>query len=76
MRVTKLAVRRAVKINTGSYENTDIEVAIEAAVDAGDNVGQAYADLMATADNMVREKVDEIEIGKRRTASKAGRFGL
>jgi subtilase family serine protease len=76
MRISKIAVRRAAKVNTGNYENTDVEVSLEATLDVGESATTAYYQLTATADALVREKVDEIELGKRKVASKAGRFGI
>lgn len=76
MYVNGISVRRAAKIKTGNYENTDVEVTVDAVLDVGDNVQAVQAHVMAIADGIIREKVDEIEIGKRREQSKAGRFGV
>lgn len=76
MRVTKISVRRSAKINTGNYENTDVEVTLEAQLGVDDTVDGAFRALGGVADALVREKVDDIEMGKRKVASKAGRFGI
>lgn len=75
MRVTKVAVKRAAKINVGNYENTDVSVELEAEVGSMENALDVERALMEMADEMLAEKVDAIELGDRRAKSKAKRFG-
>lgn len=75
MRVTKVAVKRAAKINVGNYENTDVSVELEAEVGSMENALDVERALMEMADEMLAEKVDAIELGDRRSKSKAKRFG-
>lgn len=76
MRVSEITVRRAAKVSTGDYENTDVEVTLKGVLDLGDSAVSAYDELTTMADAMVRNKIDEIELGKRKVQSKAGRFGV
>lgn len=74
LNITKVAVRRAAKINTGNYENTDVSVELEASVGVTDNVVEVERALMDMADEMLAEKIDAVEVGDRRAKSKANRF--
>lgn len=74
LNITKVAVRRAAKINTGNYENTDVSVELEASVGVTDNVVEVERALMDMADEMLAEKIDAVELGDRRAKSKANRF--
>jgi len=74
LNITKVAVRRAAKINTGNYENTDVSVELEASVGVTDNVIEVERALMDMADEMLAEKIDAVELGDRRAKSKANRF--
>jgi len=74
LNITKVAVRRAAKINTGNYENTDVSVELEASVGLTDNVIEVERALMDLADEMLAEKIDAVELGDRRAKSKANRF--
>jgi len=75
MRITKVAVKRSAKINTGNYENTDISVELEASVNVGEDELEVQRALMKLADSMLAEKIDDIELGAQRAKSKASRFG-
>ena len=76
LNITKVAVRRAAKINTGNYENTDVSVELEASVGVTDNVVEVEVEraLMDMTDEMLAEKIDAVELGDRRAKSKANRF--
>lgn len=74
MQVKKVSVKRSAKINTGNYENTDVSVELEASVSSNEDVFDVERDLMEMADEMLAEKIDAIELGERRAASKANRF--
>ncbi len=44
MKINSLTLRRAAKINLGSYENTDIDMSIHiVSDDPNDNIGNMYA---------------------------------
>lgn len=74
MKIEKVSVRRAAKINTGNYENTDVAVELEAKVGLNDDVVEVERALMDLADEMLAEKIDAIELGERKALSKAKRF--
>lgn len=74
MRVSRIAVTRSAKINTGNYENTDVTVSLEAELDVGEDASASCTRLMGMADDMLGDKIDEIELGERKAKSKAVRF--
>jgi hypothetical protein len=76
MQVTKITVSRAVKINTGNYENTDVGITLEASVQQDESVLNAAKDLIALTEPILRDKIDDIELGKRKAQSKASRYGV
>lgn len=76
MNITSVRIRRAVKVNLGNYENTDIIMELESPVTATDNIQVIAAELTAEINTYLRNAVDEIELGKRKSESKAKRFGL
>ena len=75
---TRYTIRRAAKISTGNYENTDVSV--EISEDYNDAIGltepEHIASIIARADTALKRKIDEIELGKRESQSKAKRFGV
>lgn len=76
MQVTTIRVRRAAKINTGNYENTDISYEFEAAVSVDEDLSAAVLNLTSKCDEALRNKIDEVELGTRKVQSKAKRFGV
>lgn len=72
---TIVRVRRAVKVSTGNYENTDISIELEETC-SSEGLDFTVNALTNYAKNYLREQIDEIELGKRKVVSKASRFGL
>lgn len=77
MRVNSVKIVREAKISVAQYENTLVRIELEAQVDYGngetiESVSQA---LTTKCDVYLRDKIDEIELGKRKVQSKANRFG-
>ncbi len=73
---TQVTVRRAIKINVGNYENTDTAIEISATVLDNESYNLIAKAMLAQCDEILRDKCDEIELGKRKATSKAGRFGI
>lgn len=75
---TRLTVRRAAKISTAQYENTTVE--IELSEDWNEAMGftesQALESLISRCDAALKRKIDEIELGKIQSKSRASRFGV
>jgi hypothetical protein len=71
-----ITVRRAAKINTGNYENTDVFVELVSDVPTSHTYEDVADSLLRQADTILKKKIDDIELGKREAKSKAGRFGV
>lgn len=76
MNITSITVRREAKINTGNYENTTVSVELTASVGDGETYAEVATRLVEACDILIRNKVDDIELGKRKAESKAKRFGV
>lgn len=81
--VTSITIKRACKINLGNYENTDIGVELSANVGEGESVNLTALALVNTTqalvnacDEILKAKIDAIELGERKAKSKAVRFGV
>lgn len=74
----KLTVRRAAKINLGNYENTDIAVELE--VDISNETAipleTHFEHTLAEVNKLLRNAVDQVELGNVKAKSKAARFGV
>ena len=75
-RYKEASYSRSATINLGNYESTKIEISVVAEFDKGDNVDGAYEELVNQVDNALKQKIDDIELGKREAKSKAKRFGV
>ena len=73
---TKYSVRRAAKISTGQYENTDVSIEITEDGIEGLAESEHLDGLIKRCDDAIKRKVDEIEFGQIKSKSKAGRFGV
>ena len=56
MKVTTITVSRAVKVNLGNYENTDISVSVSVAVEDG-TIEDAYDEASHYVRDMVRAEL-------------------
>lgn len=58
----EVSVRVAYKVNTGNYENADVEVGFRTVIEGGkDEAVAQYNKLYGTAWNLIVEKVQEIK---------------
>lgn len=57
--IKKVCVRRAVKVITGQYQNTDIEVTLEANCHSK-NIEDVSVSLLKEVDNILGQKIKEI----------------
>lgn len=76
MKIISVTIRRAAKVSTGNYENTDIEITLVAEVHEGEAALSVAEDLTSTANAFLKQKIDDIEQGKRELKFKAHRFGV
>jgi hypothetical protein len=57
----EVGVRLAYKVNTGNFENCDVEVSLKTIVEGGKPEAVAkYNQLYATAEELLEQKVQEI----------------
>jgi hypothetical protein len=59
--IKKVTVRRAVKVTAGSYQNTDIDISIEANCLAKD-AGEISAHLLHQVDKTIMDKLKEADL--------------
>ncbi len=76
MQVKEMTVRRSVKINTGNYENTDVDVSLSVTIEKGEDASTVYQTIAQNVRDLVSAEVDAIELGQRTAKSKASRFGV
>jgi hypothetical protein len=77
--ITVVRIKKAVKVSTGNYENTDISMELESTIpieDAEKKIDAAVKEMTDYINTYLKNAVDEIELGKRKSESKARRFGL
>lgn len=59
--IKKIIVRRVVKVSTGSYQNTDIDVSLEATCSAKEDVGKISDILFTEIDKILAPRIKMIK---------------
>lgn len=76
MRIIEVTYETGVTISTGQFENRKLNFKAAAVVEPLETAEDAKARLTKVIDSWLREAVDEVELGKRKSESKTHRFGL
>jgi hypothetical protein len=76
MATRTLKIRRAAKISTGNYENTDVAIELDMFFDDITSSKAVFDALSTEVDNLLKEAIDKIELGAINAKSKANRFGV